>query len=307
LSWSLFLKRLLQLIPVLLGILTIVFFLQRLIPGNPADVVLGVDAPLQAKQEWLQKYNFDKPIFEQYTLYLVSVLKGDFGHTFSNYQPIFEVILPRLKETIKLAVTAFSFSILIATFVGVLSAAFLGRFVDKASAVLSLLSISAPSFIVGPLLMWIFSVKLDWFPLSGNESALAYVLPSITLGAALAAFSSRMIRSGLADVLSEDYIRTAKAKGLSKTAMFLKHALRNAFLPTLTILGLQLGVLLSGTVITEQIFAWPGLGSLTIEAVQTREYNLVSGCVLIMAVIYVGSSFCVDILYRVLDPRVRLS
>jgi ABC-type dipeptide/oligopeptide/nickel transport system permease component len=289
---------------VLLGIVTIVFFLQRLIPGSPADVVLGVDAPLTSKLEWMQRYGFDKPLFEQYLSYLFGIFKGDFGKTFADYKPVFEVIFPRLLVTAKLAFTAFFFSILIATFVGVLSAAFLGRFVDKASAVLSLLSISAPSFILGPILMWIFAVKLDWLPLSGNETMLHYVLPSITLGGALAAYSSRMIRSGLADVLNEDYIRTAKAKGLSKATVFLKHALRNAFLPSLTILGLQLGVLLSGAVITEQMFSWPGLGSLTIEAVQSREYNLVSGCVLVMAVIYVGSNFLVDILYRVLDPRV---
>ena len=306
-TMSMFLKRLLQLLPVLLGIVTIVFFLQRFIPGNPAEAVLGVDATLESKQEWLQKYGFDKPLLEQYVTYLWGALRGDFGRTFANYTPVFDVILPRVLVTAKLAFTSFLFSILIATFVGLISAAYLGRFVDKASAVLSLLSISAPSFIVGPVLMWIFSVKLDWFPLSGNETALHYVLPSVTLGAALAAFTSRMIRSGLADVLSEDYIRTARAKGLSTTQMFLKHALRNAFLPTLTILGLQLGVLLSGTVITEQMFSWPGLGSLTVEAVQSREYSLVSGCVLVMAVIYVGSNFLVDILYRVLDPRVRLS
>jgi ABC-type dipeptide/oligopeptide/nickel transport system permease component len=307
LSFSMFLKRLLQLIPVLLGIVTVVFFLQRLVPGNPADVVLGIDATMDAKTEWLHRYGFDKPLLEQYFVYLTALMKGDFGHTFSNFTPVFDVILPRLVVTAKLGVTAFLFSVLIATIVGLVSAAFMGRFVDKAAAIISLLSISAPSFIVGPVLMWIFCVKLDWLPLSGNETALHYVLPAFTLGATLAAITSRMIRSGLADVLSEDYIRTAKAKGLSQVTIFVKHALRNAFLPTLTVLGLQLGVLLSGTVITEQLFSWPGLGSLTIEAVQSREYNLVSGCVLIMAIVYVASSFLVDVLYRVMDPRVRLS
>jgi peptide/nickel transport system permease protein len=152
----------------------------------------------------------------------------------------------------------------------------------------------------------VFSVKLDWFPLMGNDTALSYVLPAFTLGAAMAALTSRMVRGGLVDVLSEDYIRTARSKGLAPWKVLTKHALRNAFLPALTILGMQLGVLLSGAVITEQIFSWPGLGTLTVEAVQTREYNLVSGCVLVMATIYVVCNFVVDLLYRVLDPRVRV-
>jgi ABC-type dipeptide/oligopeptide/nickel transport system permease component len=303
---SVFVKRFLQLIPVLIGIVTIVFFLQRLIPGSPADAVLGVDVPFETKQEWLAKYGFDKPLAVQYVYYLGQVLKGDFGHTFSNYTTVFDVILPRLKETGKLAVTAFSFSVLFATFMGLISAARAGRFVDKASAVVSLLAISAPGFIIGPVLMWIFSVKLGWFPLTGNEELLSFVLPTVTLGAALAALTSRMVRSGLVDVLSEDYIRTARSKGLAPWKILSKHALRNAFLPTLTILGMQLGVLLSGAVITEQIFSWPGLGTLTVEAVQSREYNLVSGCVLVMATVYVLCNFIVDFLYRALDPRVRM-
>jgi peptide/nickel transport system permease protein len=299
-------RRLAQLIPVLLGIVTIVFFLQRLIPGNPAEAVLGVDAPLASKQEWLARYGFDKPILEQYVTYLMSLVRGDFGRTFANFTPVFEVIRPRLVETAKLAATAFTISVTIATGVGLVSAARAGRFVDKAAAVVSVLAISAPSFIIGPVLMWIFAVRLDWLPLMGNEGLLSYVLPAFTLGAALAALTSRMVRSGIVDVLSEDYIRTARSKGLPPWKVLVKHALRNAFLPALTILGMQLGVLLSGAVITEQIFSWPGLGTLTVEAVQSREYNLVSGCVLIMATVYVACNFVVDLLYRVLDPRVRV-
>ena len=304
-SKSLF-KRLLQLLPVLVGIATIVFFLQRLIPGSPSDAVLGPDAPMEQKTEWLQKYGFDKSLGEQYVHYMNGLVHGDFGRTFSDYKPVFQVIYPRLLQTSKLAIVAFLFSLLFATFVGIISAARAGKFTDRIAALCSLLAISAPSFIIGPILMWIFSVKLDWFPLTGNDSALAYVLPAVTLGAAMSAFTSRMIRSGLVDVLSEDYIRTARSKGLSPGAVIVKHALRNAFLPTLTILGMQLGVLLSGAVITEQIFAWPGLGTLTVEAVQSREYNLVSGCVIVMAIIYVLANFLVDFLYRVLDPRVRM-
>lgn len=300
-------RRIAQLLPVLLGITTIVFFLQRLIPGSPADVVLGPDAPTVQKEAWLAKYGFDKPMFEQYVSFLGDLLKGDLGRSFANYQPVTELIAPRLAQTVQLAAVAFSFSLVVAVITGVLSAARAGKTVDKALAIVSLLAVSAPSFIVGPIFAWIFSVKLDWFPLMGHENVLSFVLPAVTLGLALAAFSSRMIRSGLVDVLSEDYIRTARSKGLSFSKILFKHALRNAFLPALTVLGLQLGVLLSGAVITEQIFAWPGLGSLTIEAVQSREYNLLSGCVIVMATLYVACNLLVDLLYRVLDPRVRSS
>ncbi|WP_158999381.1 ABC transporter permease [Pigmentibacter ruber] len=300
-------QRFFQLLAVLWGVSTIVFFLQRMIPGSPADSILGVDASEVDKLEWLTRYGFNEPIWKQYFNFLVNLCQGDLGKSYANYSSVSEIILPRLWETIQLATVAFLFSILLATIIGIISAANAGKFTDKASAVLSLLAISAPSFIIGPVLMWIFAVKFDVFPLMGNEGPSSFVLPSVTLGASLAAFSSRMIRSGIVDVLQEDYIRTAKSKGLSQFIVLTKHALRNAFLPTLTVLGMQLGVLLSGAVITEQIFNWPGLGSLVVEAVQQREYNIVSGCVIIMATIYVACNLLVDILYRVFDPRVRLT
>ncbi|APJ04766.1 ABC transporter permease [Silvanigrella aquatica] len=300
-------QRFLQLIAVLWGVSTIVFFLQRMIPGSPADTVLGVDASDINKIEWLTKYGFNEPIWKQYIHFMTQLCQGDFGKSYAGYLSVTDIILPRLWETIQLATVAFIFSILFATFIGIISAAHAGKFTDKASAIFSLLAISAPSFIIGPILMWIFAVKFNIFPLMGNEGFNSFILPSVTLGASLAAFSSRMIRSGIVDVLQEDYIRTAKSKGLSQFTILTKHALRNALLPTLTVLGMQLGVLLSGTVITEQIFNWPGLGSLVVEAVQQREYNIVSGCVIIMATIYVTCNLLVDILYRVFDPRVRLS
>jgi ABC-type dipeptide/oligopeptide/nickel transport system permease component len=302
-----FVQRFLQLIAVLWGVSSIVFFLQRMIPGSPADTVLGVDASDIDKIEWLTRYGFNDPLWKQYIQFLLNLCQGDLGKSYSGYLPVTNIILPRLWETIQLASVAFIFSILLATIIGIISAANVGKFTDKASAIVSLLAISAPSFIIGPILMWIFAVKLNIFPLMGNEGISSFVLPSVTLGSSLAAFSSRMIRSGIVDVLQEDYIRTAKSKGLTPIAILAKHALRNAILPTLTVLGMQLGVLLSGTVITEQIFNWPGLGSLVVEAVQQREYNIVSGCVIIMATIYVTCNLLVDILYRVFDPRVRIS
>jgi len=304
---SLILKRFAQFVFVLWGISTLVFFLQRWIPGSPADTVLGVDAPEVDKIAWLERYGFLRPVWLQYVDFLWKMLHGDMGKSYQNYTDVSQIIFPRFLETLKLALISFWLSIAIAVCVGVLSAAKQGKWIDKTTAIVSLLSISAPTFIVGPILMWIFAVQLEWLPLLGNLGPSSYVLPCITLGASLAAFSSRMIRSGIVDVLHEDYIRTAKSKGLSPSQILFKHALRNAFLPTLTILGMQLGVLLSGTVITEQIFNWPGLGSLVVEAVTQREYNIVAGCVIVMATIYVFCNLIVDILYRICDPRVRYS
>lgn len=300
-----FVKRFLQLIPVLWGIATIVFFLQRMIPGSPADIVLGPDAPDVQKQEWLALHGFDEPVWTQYFHFLGDLIVGDLGRSFADYRPVTEIILSRLGPTFALAFTAFAFSLFVSTLVGTYSAARVGQLPDKVAAVIALLAISAPTFIIGPILLWIFSVKLGWFPLLGQTGLSSYILPTITLGAALAAFTSRMIRSGIVDVMGEDYIRTARSKGLGSRDILFRHALRNAFLPALTVLGMQLGVLLSGTVITEQIFSWPGLGSLTIEAVQAREYNVVSGCVLVMALVFVLSNLLVDVLYQVFDPRVR--
>ena len=298
-------KRLIQLIFVLWGISSIVFFLERLIPGSPADAILGADAPDVDKLAWLARYGFEKPLYEQYLIFLKNLMHGDFGKSYATYSNVTDLVLPRFLETLKLASVAFVFSLILATFFGLLSAAHKGKSLDKMTAIVSLLAISAPSFIIGPLLMWIFAVKFNIFPLMGNSNWTSFVLPTVTLGSSLAAFSSRMIRSGLVDVLDEDYIRTAKSKGLSSSTILIHHALKNAFLPTLTVLGMQLGVLLSGTIITEQIFNWPGLGSLILESVQQREYNIISGCVIVMAVVYVLCNLVVDILYRVFDPRVR--
>lgn len=299
-------KRLTELLFVLWGITTLVFFLQRLIPGTPADIALGFDASDMEKAEWLARYGFNQPLFQQYLEFLKKLASFNLGNSFLDYKPIGSIIYPRFLVTVKLACVAFTFSVLIAIFVGIISTLHEGKTIDKLSAIVSLCAISAPSFVIGPILIWLFSVKLNIFPLMGESSALAYVLPALTLGAPLAAFSGRMIRSSLVDAMREDYIRTARSKGLSPQAVLIKHALRNALLPALTIFGLQLGVLLSGTLITEQIFNWPGMGSLVVEAVQAREYNIVSGCVIIMATLYVSCNFIVDILYKVFDPRVRV-
>ena len=300
-------KRFFQLVFVLWGISTIIFFMERLIPGSPADAILCPDAADIDKIAWLARYGLNKPLVEQYFTFLTHLVKGDLGKSYATFSNVTDIILPRLFETLRLASTAFIFSLLVAIPFGIIGAANKGKLIDKGLAIASLFAISAPSFIMGPILMWIFSVELNIFPLMGNLNLSSFVLPTVTLGSSLAAFSSRMIRSGLVDVLQEDYIRTAKSKGLSNFSILTKHALRNAFLPALTVLGMQLGVLLSGTIITEQIFNWPGLGGLILESVQQREYNIISGCVILMATIYVLCNLAVDILYRIFDPRVKYS
>lgn len=299
-------QKFIELLFVLWGISSLVFFLQRLIPGSPADMVLGFDASDLEKSAWLARYGLDQTLFYQYIQFFKQLITFDLGNSYIDYQPISKIIYPRFLITVRLASISFVFSVLLGLLVGIVSALYEGKTLDKITAFFSLLAISAPSFVIGPLLIWIFSVKLQMVPLMQDASIASYLLPAFTLGVPLAAFSGRMIRSGLIDTMREDYIRTARSKGLSRHAVLMKHALRNALLPTLTIFGLQLGVLLSGTLITEQVFNWPGMGSLVVEAVQAREYNIVSGCVIIMATLYVGSNFFVDILYQAFDPRVRI-
>jgi ABC-type dipeptide/oligopeptide/nickel transport system permease component len=299
-------RKFFELLFVLWGISTLVFFLQRLIPGSPADMVLGFDASDVEKNAWLAKYGFNQTLLQQYFVFFKQLITLNLGNSYADYQPISTIIYPRFLITLRLASISFIFSVLLGLTIGLVSALYEGKIIDKMAAFFSLLAISAPSFVIGPLLIWVFSVKLQMVPLMEDASISSYILPAFTLGVPLAAFSGRMIRSGLIDTMQEDYIRTARSKGLSRHAVLMKHALQNALLPTLTIFGLQLGVLLSGTLITEQIFNWPGMGSLVVEAVQAREYNIVSGCVIIMATLYVGCNFIVDILYQAFDPRVRV-
>ena len=300
------LKKILLTLPVFLGIYTAVFFLQRMIPGNPADLVLGPDTSLQEKALWTKSMGLDESTWYQYIFSLKRIfLHLDFGKSYYDSKPIFDIILPRLMITSKLAICAFLLAAIVSVFLGVFAAMHAGKALDKAVHFLGISAISLPSFVVGPLLLYFFSVKFDIFPLNGHKENLSIVLPSLTLAIPLTAFSSRMIRAGLVDVMNDDFIRTAVSKGLSRKEALVFHGLKNAFLPALTIMGLQLGVLLSGTVLTEQIFGWPGLGSLTVEAVQSREYPVVAGCVLTMAFIYVFCNFIVDLLYQFIDPRVR--
>ncbi|MEN9809305.1 MAG: hypothetical protein RLZZ488_872 [Pseudomonadota bacterium] len=296
-------KILFRLFFVIFSVVTVIFFIQRMIPGTPADAILGPDAPLVQKQEWLRQNGFDRPISQQYVEYLQGIAQGDFGRRLVDGRPIAPQLSIRLQSTAKLAVSAFAVSLCLALILGVSAAVKAGTLLDKVFALFSLLMVSAPVFMTGTLLLWLFAVRWNVLPLTGHSGFRSLILPALCLGAALAAMTSRMVRASLLDVLREDYIRTAKAKGLPALRIYLSHALRNALLPVLTVLGLQLAGLLGGAVITEQVFTWPGLGTLMLEGVNQRDYNLVSACVVVLAFIHVVISAIIDLLQRLIDPR----
>lgn len=300
---SALLKRVFELVVVLFSISILVFLMQRLIPGGPVEVILGPDASAEQKLEWSTKYGFSDPLLVQLKNFIFNLIRLDFGHTYSGFKPIWEIIFPRFGATVILASVAFTLSATLSILIGVWCAVKESSGVDKFFVGLSIFMTGCPAYVAGPLLAWLFSVKLGWFPLTGNESWKSLVLPVATLSLALTTVTLRYVRVGVIDVLSEAYIRTAKAKGLSKFRVYFIHAFSNVLSNVLPVFGIQLGALLSGSVITEQVFAWPGLGSLLIESVQSREYNVVSACVIIVATLYVVCNTIADLLQLIVDPR----
>jgi peptide/nickel transport system permease protein len=300
-----FRKRLATLIPTVLGVVTLVFAFLHLVPGDPVDVMLGETARAADKTVLRAELGLDRPISEQYMEYLAGLVRGDLGRSFAYRTPVLQVIAQRLPATLELAGWALVIALLIAFPVGVLAAVRKDTALDRGSLVASLLGVSMPNFWLGPLLVLLFSVPLRWFPVSGREGWASVILPAVTLGTALAAILSRMLRASLVEVLRAEYLQAARARGVSERKVIWVHALRNACLPVLTLLGLQLGGLLSGAVITEAVFAWPGIGTLLLQAIQGRDYPLVQGCVLVISLGYVGANLLADLLYRWADPRVR--
>jgi len=305
--FSFILTRLLSSIVVLFGVSSLVFFLIHIIPGDPVEVMLGESAQLADKEALRVYLGLNEPIHTQWLKYINGVIHLDLGTSIHYHRSISEIIIERLPATIKLTVWALLVAILIAFPLGILAAVNKDTMVDRGAMFVSLLGVSIPNFVMGPLLIMLFAVNLPWFPVSGSESTFSIVLPALTLGTALAAILSRMIRASLLEVIGEDYIRTAKAKGLTPFNVIIQHAIPNALLPVITLLGLQLGALLAGAVITEMIFSWPGIGQLTIESIQRRDYPLVQACVLLISVTYVGVNTLTDIIYAFIDPRIRLS
>jgi len=298
-------RRVLLLVPTVLGVVTLVFFLVHLIPGDPVELMLGETASRADLSQLRADLGLDRPLGEQYARFLRGCAHGDLGRSFFYRKPVFEVIAGALPATMVLAAAAMAVSLLIALPVGVIAAVRRDRLTDRLAMLGSLLGVSMPNFWLGPMLIILFSFRLGWLPVSGREGAASLVLPAVTLGTALAAILARMTRASMLDVLREDYLRTARAKGVRERTVIARHGLRNALLPVVTIVGLQFGALLSGAVITENVFAWPGIGTLLIQAITARDYPLVQGCVLVIALCYVAVNFLTDALYAVIDPRVR--
>lgn len=300
-------RRLLLVIPVAWVVLTAVFLAMRLLPGDPADLLFGEQALASDKAAWLHAHGLDRPIARQYLDYLVGLGKGDLGKSFTSERRVGQMIGERYPKTLELTLYAMGIGVLVAFPLGMIAARRKGKWPDHASRVLSLAGISVPTLFTGPLLMLLFGVYLGWLPVSGRVLPGSWVLPSLTLGIAMAAFLARIVRASLIDVQREDFVRTAKAKGLSNRAVFWKHALKAAMVPILTVLGLQFGALLAGAVVTEKIFAWPGMGTLLIEAIGKRDYAVVQGCILTMSLTYVVVNAVTDLSFAVFDPRIALT
>ncbi len=299
-------RRLLLTIPVLLGVATLVFALIHFIPGDPAQAMLGEGASPADIAQLRERLGLDQPLLVQYSSFLRGLLRGDLGVSLRNDQPVTQQILERMPATAELALASMAIAVLIALPLGIIAAVWRGTFADVGAMTLSLVGISVPNFWLGPLLAIVFAVELGWLPVGGRGTFAHLVLPAITLGAALAAILARMTRASLLEELREPYVLAARAKGVSRTRAVLHHALRNSLIPIVTILGLQFGVVLTGAVITETIFAWPGIGRLLIQSISFRDYPLVQGCVLLIAVTYVGVNLITDLTYGFLDPRIRV-
>jgi len=301
------LKRILLIIPVLFVLSTIVFFLIHAIPGDPVDLIAGEQASEMERAQLAAHFHFDQPILMQYGHYLWGLVHGDLGKSYFTGESVISLLNQHLGATLVLAFAAMISAIVIAIPLGVIAAVTHGRGLDQVAMFISLLGISVPNFWLGPVLILLFAVKVDIFPISGYQSSASLILPALTLGAALAAMLSRMTRSSMLEELGKDYVITARAKGVPHTRVIAKHVLRNALNPVITIVGLQTGALLAGTVITEKIFNWPGIGTLMLEAISTRDYAVVSGCILLISLIYVMINTLTDCLYKWVDPRVDLS
>ncbi|NNG12857.1 MAG: ABC transporter permease [Halobacteria archaeon] len=291
---------------VVFGVVSIVFLLIHLIPGDPVEIMLGEAASVTDREALRVSLGLDQPLAHQFMAYLKALLKLDLGSSFHSHRPVVELLLERLPATLVLAGMTLLITLLMAVPLGIVAAVRRNSLWDSGAMSFSMLGVSVPNFWLGPLLILVFSLWLGWFPVSGRESFGAVVLPAITLGTGLAAVLSRMVRSSMLEVLGEDYMRTARAKGLVPSRIIFHHALRNALLPVITLLGLQLGALLAGAVITETVFSWPGIGLLTIEAIQSRDYPVVQACVLLISVSYVLINLLTDIAYAWVDPRIRL-
>lgn len=300
------LRRLLVVLPVMAAVVTLVFLLIHMVPGDPARQLVGENATEEQVQAARAELGLDKPLLTQYLDYWSGLARGDWGTNPVTREPVRRRIASRYPATIQLALAAMMIATLISIPLGVTAATHRGSLIDTASTLLALLGISLPGFALGPLLMLVFAVELGLTPVSGAGSLGHLFLPALTLGAALSAILTRIVRSSVLEELGEDYVRTARAKGLRERRVLYKHVLKNGLIPVVTVMGLQFGVLLAGAIITERVFSWPGVGSLLIDSISERDYKLTQGCILVIAATYVLVNTLTDIVYRFLDPRIKV-
>ncbi len=329
-------ERLVAAVPLMIGVAVVVFLFMRLSPGDPVDIMMGQGGTVsEGEVERLRaEFNLDRPLHEQLAIFLSDLARGDLGNSFTKKQPVAQLIGERLPATIELALGSLIFALLIAFPIGIISAVKQNSTVDRASMGAAFLGISMPAFWLGIVLIMLFSVKLRWLPvqgridydaglqevtgfyvldsiITGNSAALVssvrhLILPSIALGAAVAAIIARVLRSSLLESLRSDYVRLARAKGASENQVVMKHALRNALIPTITVVGLQIGVLLGGNMIVETVFGWPGLGRLVVDAIFNRDFPLVQGAVIVYAFTFIIANLIVDVMYTYLNPKIEL-
>ncbi|MFN0462280.1 glutathione ABC transporter permease GsiC [Salmonella enterica] len=299
------LKRLLGLIPTLLIVAVLVFLFVHLLPGDPARLIAGPEADAQVIALVRQQLGLDQPLHVQFWRYITHVLQGDFGTSMVSRRPVSEEIASRFLPTLWLTITSMIWAVLFGMAIGIAAAVWSNRWPDRLGMTLAVTGISFPAFALGMLLMQIFSVDLGWLPTVGADSWQHYILPSLTLGAAVASVMARFTRSSFVDVLSEDYMRTARAKGVSETWVVLKHGLRNAMIPVVTMMGLQFGFLLGGSIVVEKVFNWPGLGRLLVDSVDMRDYPVIQAEVLLFSLEFILINLVVDVLYAAINPAIR--
>lgn len=298
-------KRILYAVPVLWLVVSLVFLLIHLVPGDPVQQMLGEGATPGDVAVLRHQYGLDLPLGVQYVHYWHGVLHGDLGRSMRMNDTVVHLILVRYPYTLQLTAAAVFMALLLAIPAGVTASLHRSRWQDHVLGVVSLLGLSFPGFALGPILILLVSIRLGWLPVSGSGSMDHLILPAITMGGSLAAILTRMVRTAMLEELSQDYIRTARAKGLPERTVVYRHALRNALIPVLTLVGLQFGALLAGAIVTETIFSWPGIGRLTVSAISNRDYSLVQGCILAVGLTYVLVNLLTDALYVVVNPRIR--
>jgi peptide/nickel transport system permease protein len=301
------LKRLLGVIPVVFGVLLLTFLLVHLVPGDPVEVMLGESATSADRSQLRADLGLNQPLPIQFAAYMGRLAHGDFGYSIHTHTPIARLLAERLPATAELALLALSIALLIGLPLGIAAAIRYRQWPDRLATVSALTLSAMPHFWLGPLLMLVFALWLGWLPVSGMESRTSIVLPALTLGCGLTAILTRMTRASLLEVLGEDFVRTARAKGLPERVVVLRHALKAALLPVVTVVGLQLGSLLAGAVITETVFGWDGVGRLLVESIEKRDYPVTQACVLVIALTYVLVNLLTDLAYARLDPRVRFT